>query len=311
MSTTSNRSILEKADLAIADLTAGGGILKPTAAKRFLRLLIKQSVLMQWVTAVPMSAPEQSFPRIKFGDRVLRPDTGAALPLAQRSRPDISSVQLRSQRFKAEVWLPDDVLEDNLEQGELRQTIMTLLTEKIASDMEDVVINGDTASGDPTLAQLDGILKQAVSHVVDAAGAPLDKSLMTDMLKSLPSEYMRARSQMRFLTSVDAELDYRNSLADRETAAGDAYLESEKPIVVSGIRLASVPHFPETLGAATDQTVALLTPPKNIYVGIRKRVKLETQRDVSEGVLKVVARMGFDVRYADENAVSKMINVQL
>ena len=40
-------------------------------------------------------------------------------------------------------------------------------------------------------------------------------------------------------------------------------------------------------------------------------MKLETQRDVSEGVLKVVARMGFDVRYADENAVSKMINVQL
>ena len=71
MSTTSNRSLLEKADLAIADLTAGGGILKPTAAKRFLRLLIKQSVLMQWVTAVPMSAPEQSFPRIKFGDRYL------------------------------------------------------------------------------------------------------------------------------------------------------------------------------------------------------------------------------------------------
>ena len=33
--------------------------------------------------------------------------------------------------------------------------------------------------------------------------------------------------------------------------------------------------------------------------------------DDAEGVLKVVARMGFDVRYADENAVAKMINVQL
>ncbi len=308
---SSNRSILEKADLAIADLTAGGGVLKPKAAQRFLRLLIKQSVLMQWVTALPMSAPEQSFPRIKFTDRVLRPDTGAPLPLAERSRPDISSVTLQSKRFKAEVWLPDDVLEDNLEEGQLRQTIMNLLTEKIAADMEDVVINGDTASADPTLAQLDGVLKQAVSHVVDAAGAPLSKSLLTDMLKSLPSEYVKIRKQMRFLTSVDAEIDYRDTLADRETGLGDAYLEGEKPVMVSGIRLTPVPLFPENLGAASDQTNVLLTPPKNIYVGLRKKVKLETQRDVSEGVLKVVARMGFDVRYADEDAVSKMINVQL
>ena len=40
-----NRTILEKADLALADLTAGGGILKPAQAQKFMRLLIKQSVL--------------------------------------------------------------------------------------------------------------------------------------------------------------------------------------------------------------------------------------------------------------------------
>ena len=32
MSYMSNRTILEKADLALADLTAGGGILKPAMA---------------------------------------------------------------------------------------------------------------------------------------------------------------------------------------------------------------------------------------------------------------------------------------
>ena len=34
-----NRTILEKADLALADLTAGGGILKPAQAQKFMRLL--------------------------------------------------------------------------------------------------------------------------------------------------------------------------------------------------------------------------------------------------------------------------------
>ncbi len=37
MTYTSNRSLLEKADLAIADLTAGGGILLPAQAQKFMR----------------------------------------------------------------------------------------------------------------------------------------------------------------------------------------------------------------------------------------------------------------------------------
>ncbi len=309
--TVSNRSLLEKADLAIRDLTAGGGYLRPAQAKKFLRLMIKQSELMRWVTAVPMSAPSQSFPKIRFTDRVLRPELAAGpIAAADRSKPDIDSVELEAKAFKGEVRLYDQVLEDNVEEGMLRQTIMELLTEAIARDTEDVVINGDTASPEPTLAQLDGILKQATSHVVDAAGARLSKDLLTDMLKSLPSQYMRLRKQMKFMTAVDAELDYRNRLADRETSAGDRFLESDAPVLVSGVPLSPVPLFPENLGAGADQTVCLLTHPKNIYVGFWKQIKIETVRDISEGCLKVVVRLRFDVKYADEPGVSKLINVR-
>jgi hypothetical protein len=73
MSHLSNRSILEKADLALADLTAGGGLLQPAQAQKFMRLLIKQSVLLQLATVVPMASPKQQISKIKFGSRVLRP----------------------------------------------------------------------------------------------------------------------------------------------------------------------------------------------------------------------------------------------
>ena len=43
MTYMSNRTILEKADLALADLTAGGGILKPAQAQKFMRLLCRRS----------------------------------------------------------------------------------------------------------------------------------------------------------------------------------------------------------------------------------------------------------------------------
>jgi hypothetical protein len=312
VSYTTNRSLLEKADLALADLTAGGGILLPAQAQKFMRLLIKQSVLMQLATVVPMAAPKLQISKIKFGSRILRPGREAtALAPADRARPDLSFLELDAQLFKAEIYLSDEVLEDNIERGELRQTILEMIAEAAGRDMEEVIINGDTASPDPFLATLDGLLKQATSHVVDAAGTGLTKNLLRDMLKSLPSEYLRDKKQMAFLTSVDAELDYRNSLAERATVGGDKFLEEDAPALYSGVPVMPVPLFPENLGPATNRTVSLLCNPKNIQVGIWRQIRLESFRDVSAGVLRVVATMRFDARFAEEPGVAKLINIQL
>ena len=93
MSFTSNRTILEKADMAIRDLQDGGGYLLPEQAKKFMRLLIKQSELMGMATVVPMAAPRQQTPKIKFGQRVLRAGKeGTRLAAQARVKPDFSYV---------------------------------------------------------------------------------------------------------------------------------------------------------------------------------------------------------------------------
>ena len=312
MSYTDNRTILQKADLALADLTAGGGILKPAQAQKFMRLLIKDSPLMRLATVVPMQSPKQQLSKIKFGSRVLRPGAEAtALPLADRARPDLSQVELDAKLFKAEVRLSDGVLEDSIERGELRQTIMEMMAEAISRDMEEVLINGDTLSADPFLAVMDGALKQATSNVVDAGGAAISKNLLRDMLKTIPSEHLRDKKAMRFMTSVDADLDYRNTLAERATAVGDRLLEGDTPVLYSGVPLQPIPLFPENLGAGSDQTVILLCNPKNIHVGIWRNIRVESARDISEGTLKIVATLRFDVKFAEEPGVAKAINVQL
>ena len=312
MSYTDNRTILQKADLALADLTAGGGILKPAQAQKFMRLLIKDSPLMRLATVVPMQPPKQQLSKIKFGSRVLRPGAEAtALPLADRARPDLSQVELDAKLFKAEVRLSDEVLEDSIERGELRQTIMEMMAEAISRDMEEVLINGDTLSADPFLAVMDGALKQATSNVVDAGGAAISKNLLRDMLKTIPSEHLRDKKAMRFMTSVDADLDYRNTLAERATAVGDRLLEGDTPVLYSGVPLQPIPLFPENLGAGSDQTVILLCNPKNIHVGIWRNIRVESARDISEGTLKIVATLRFDVKFAEEPGVAKAINVQL
>ena len=55
----------------------------------------------------------------------------------------------------------------------------------------------------------------------------------------------------------------------------------------------------------------LLTDPKNINVGIWRQVRLETDKDISEGVVKIVATLRFDFKYVEETAVVKATHVKV
>ena len=307
-----NRTVLEKADLALADLTTGGGMLQPAQAQKFLRILIKESVLLKQATVVPMRSPKQLIEKIRFAGRILRAGSEAtALPAGDRSKPDLSQVELDAQLFKAEVRLNNEVLEDSIERAQLRQTIMQLMAEAIARDMDDVIVSGDTVSADPFYAKLDGILKQSAANVVDAGTQPTSKIVLRDMLKSMPSEFLRNKKEMRFFTSVESEIDYRDSLAERATVVGDKFLEQDVPVMYSGVPLLSVPMFPEALGPGNNTCAILLTDPKNIQVGIWRNIRIETFKDVPAGVLIIVATLRFDVKFAEETATVKAINVKV
>lgn len=298
-----NRSLIQKADLTLSDLTNNGGILVAAQARRLIRTLIDESTVMPMSTVVPMRAPTQLLEKIRFANRVLRAGSeGQALSAADRAAPDLDKEELNAQLFKAEVRLNNEVLEDSIERGNLRQTVMAVLAERVALDMDEMIVNGDTASPDPFLAKFDGILKQASVNVVTVGGNPLTKTIFRDMLKAMPTEFLRNKRRLRFLTSVDAELDYRDTTNARETALGDRYLQQDVPVAYSGIPLIDVPVFPETLGGGNNETQVLLTDPKNVNVGIWRRVTMETDKDISAGVLIVVATLRFDVRFAERRA---------
>lgn len=308
---TDNKVMLRKADLALSDLTTGGGLLQPAQAARFMRIMIDEAVIMKMATVVPMRSPKQLIEKIRFASRVLRPGQEAtALAAADRSKPDLTKVELDAKLYRAEVHLSDEVLEDSIERAQFRQTVMQLMAERIALDADELIANGDTGSADAFLATLDGIRTQATSNVVNAGGATTNKTIFRDMEKTMPSEFLRNRTAMRFLTSMDSASDYRNALADRGTVLGDRMLEADAPIMWSGLRIMTVPVFPENLGVATNETEMLMTDPKNINVGIWRRIKVETDKEISEGVLKIVATMRMDVKYAEETAVVKSVGVR-
>lgn len=309
---TDNRTILQKADLSLNDLVTDGGYLEPAQAAKFVRLLIKQATLMKLVSVTPMAAPKQLIEKIRFGSRVLAPGLeGTALVEADRSAPDLSQVELDAKLVKAEVRLTDEVLEDSIERGDLKNTIMSLLTEAIARDVEELMVQGDESSPDSFLALLDGMLASATSNVVDVGVATINKGVFRDMLKAMPREFLRNKGRMAFITSTDAELDYRDALSDRATVVGDRFLEQEAPIKYSGIPIVESQLFPENLGTGTNETNVIFTDPKNIHLGVWRKIKLETERLARQGLLCVVATMRLDVKYEHEPAVVKAIKVKV
>jgi HK97 family phage major capsid protein len=309
----SNQELLQKADFALADLTAGSGTLAPAQSQAFMRLLIKEAALLGLTTVTGMKAQKQDIEQIRFTDRILRAGHEAtALSEADRAKPDLDMVELDAKLFKAEVRMSAETLEDSIEQGQLKNTIMTLMAERISLDMDEIIVRGDITSTDPFLAQFDGLLAQVTTNTYDHLDNPTNRALFKAMLKSMPSQYVRNKKALRFLTSVDSLIDYRDALADRATAnVGDRFVEQDAPAMYSGVPVIDIPNFPENIGTSTHCTDVVLTDPKNLNVGIWRNIQVETDKLIREGVVLVVATLRFDMKLAVEEAAVKATNVKV
>jgi HK97 family phage major capsid protein len=240
--------------------------------------------------------------KIGFATRILRaaPASGTALPAAQRSKPTTEKITLTTKEIIAEVHIPYDVLEDNIERGTLEDTIMDLIAERASLDLEELIILGDTGSADTYLALADGVLAQAVSHVVDYTANPqsVTKAIFKAALKAMPNKYLRNRSAMRHFVSPHAEIEYADSLANRETPLGDQKVTGWMPNYAYGV--------PVQPAALMPNSKAIFTYPKNLIFGVQRQMMIETDRDIRARVLIVVLTMRIDIKFEEEDAVVKV-----
>ena len=309
----SNRSILAKADLAVNDLLTDGGYLPEAVAKEFIQVLIKEGVILPLATVPPMKSHKQRIDSFRFASRILRAGAEAtALGVADRSKPDLYKETLDVKLFKAEIRLNDEALEDNIEGPNFGQSVVRAAGKASSRDVDEIIANGDTSliGTDTFLGQLDGIRKQATTNIVDALSATTTKTVLKNAIKGMPVEFLKDRLKMRYLTSIDSESDYRDSLADRATALGDQFLAEGVPAKYNGIPMVGVPVFLDNLGSPAKHTDMLLLDPKNINVGFWRKIRFETDRDIVAGELLIVIRLRFDVKFAFEPAVVKVTNVK-
>jgi len=321
---TTNSSLLRKADLAIADLQSNGGELSPEQGAAFIRKLIKQPTLIRQCRVVEMMASKRKINKIGFGSRILRKAVSAtALTEQQRSKPTTEQIELSTKEQIAEVRLPYDVLEDNIERataanneasntgpGGLRQTIIDLIAERAALDLEELALladtdytNGADQDDEDYLSQLDGWLKigSDKGNVVDADGETISKSVFKRGLKAMPSQYQRNKAALKHFVSVNNETEYRDTLADRGTALGDQMTQGTSPTFAYGSPVEGVALMPEDKGMFTD--------PLNLIFGIQRQVSMEFDKDITSRVYIIVLTCRIDFQIEEPEAIVVYENI--
>lgn len=308
------KSRVAKAQVNLDMMTTASGVLLPSVARKFMDYTVDNSRLMGMVTVVPLKAPKQRTSKITMPGRVMRPGKeGTALAAADRASPNFAKVEHDAQLFKGEIELTDEALEDNIEGEQFKDTVIRALGTAWANDTEEVVIRGDKTSSDDLYAQFDGVLKLATSNVSDAGGQKLSRVVLRDTLATMPEVYRRNKKILRYLTSSNAELAYRESLANRNTSLGDLAIGAVgggvQTVGYATIPVEEIPLMPENTGSGGDKTNIILCDPTNIEIGIWRRIKMKWAEDIRKGVIFCVITVRMDVVLQHEPAVTKAINV--
>jgi HK97 family phage major capsid protein len=311
----SNRDLINKADLALSDLASNGGLLLPEQSDKFIRTLIEQPTILNMCRVVTMNSPQRKINKIGFGSRIMRPAvSGVALADADRVKPDLSQIQLNTKEIIAEIHLPYDVLEDNIEGGNvsvpmqspaggLHDTIVQLIAERAALDIEELILLGDTSlsATDSYLGLVDGYLKRCNAHVIDAGATAISKNILKNAIKALPPKYLRDRGSLNFFASVNNETELRDTYASRNTPFGDTTLQGFSPLMLYGSPVQSVPLMPENK--------ILFTNPLNLIFGVQRKINIEYVKDIRSRSFIIVLTARVDCQVEEVNAASIIRNI--
>ncbi len=313
---TSNERLL-RADVALAQLASNGGLLNVEQTKTFIDMVVDEESVLKQCRVVQMPSPSMKVNKIGISGRMLRAasQTGTAeddgsngryLVKAQRTAPTTSQIQLDTEEVIAEVRIPYEVMEDNIEGDRFEEHILRLIAAKTALDLEELMLFGDTTHATDTyLALVDGWLKRCSLHYVDNASTGANDAMITNALLAMPQKYLKNINAMRGYISYANQIKFQQTRMVRNTILGDASVVGNAPLYSQGLKIDPV----ATLAADNLGQKGLITMPKNLLMGIQRKVTIETDKDIRsrEYIIVLTARVASQVE--DTDGVVQLINI--
>jgi hypothetical protein len=310
-----------------------GGLLNPEQSARFLDYMFDATVIGKVARTVRMKSDTTEIDRIGVGEKLMKlategDNTGA------NSAVTFSKISLTTKKLRLDWELSTESLEDNIEGPDLEDHIARMMATQAGNDIEDVILNGNTAlSSDALYKSFDGVVKKAKAngHVVDAAGAGITRAVFNSALKALPRKYKQRRTDLRFLSGSNLIQDYLYSTAQNiqnvnpQDIASSIIRGEVAPVsgpagyvapYAFGIPIVEVPLLPETQtgdysAASGDHGDVHLTFPNNVVIGVKRDVTVYRffwpRKDSIEYTM--YTRVGVQIEQADAWVVVKNVKV--
>lgn len=318
--------LLEKVLTTTTVGAGGGGLLNADQSDQFIDYMWDATVLSKSSRTVRMRSNTADIDKVAVGERLARVATEATDDHVNAGAT-FSKISLTTTKLRLDFELSSESLEDNIEGSDLEDHIARLMATQFGNDVEDVAINGDSASADPLLKAFDGWRKLGLAggHVVDAGGSALDKAVFNTALKAMPRKYKQRRDQLRWYSGSNLIQDYLYGLIDAPLsnigeriigtgpdprgAAGGSY-----PYAF-GIPVIEVPLFPETMdgdysGASGDHGLVELTFPQNRIIGVKREVVVYREFMPKKDTIEYTVYVRTGVNYENTDALVIAKNVK-
>jgi hypothetical protein len=291
------------------------------------------TVIGKVARTVRMRADTTEIDRIGVGEKLMKL-AAEAENTGSNAAVQFSKISLTTKKLRLDWELSTESLEDNIEGADLEDHIARLMATQAGNDLEDVVLNGNTAlTGDALYKSFDGVVKiaKANGHVVAGAGATISRDIFNKALKAMPRKYKQRRPDLRFLAGSNLIQDYLYSTSQNIQNVNPQDIASSiirgdqgglggpagfvAPFAF-GIPIVEVPLLKET------QTGSYATPtgehgdvhltfPNNVVIGIKRDVTVYRffwpKKDSIEYTM--YTRVGTQIEQADAWVVVKDVKV--
>ncbi len=310
-----------------------GGLLNPEQSARFLDYMFDATVIGKVARTVRMKSDTTELDRMSVGEKLMKLATEGDNDAAN-SGVSFSKISLTTKKLRLDWELSTESLEDNIEGADLEDHIARLMATQAGNDLEDVVLNGNTAlTGDNLYKAFDGIVKIAKTNgrVVAGAGAAVSRDIFNKALKAMPRKYKQRRPDLRFLAGSNLIQDYLYSnsqnlqnvtpqdIASSIIRGNEGALGGPAGYVAPfafGIPIVEVPLLKETQAGSYASPTGEhgdvhLTFPNNVVIGIKRDVTVYRffwpRKDSIEYTM--YTRVGVQIEQPDAWVVVKDVKV--
>jgi hypothetical protein len=245
-----NETLVEKTITTANVDRTNGGQLNVQQQTRFVTLLRRYATLLPMVRFIRMTRPSMDIDKMHIGEPIT---VGASedTPATDSIAPKFNKITLTATKVRTDWAITTEMLQTNLEQDGFEGTFMRMVGERMAHDLEDLAILGDTTTyaSDNTPA---GKLRRVMNgwdlltdsaHIIDVGGGNISKAVFAAMLRQMPKEFKNDPG-MRWFMGNDIAIDWIDTLSDRATGVGDAAL-SGSTVAPFGKPVVEVPIIPD------------------------------------------------------------------